>query len=102
MRFNSKKTKSRVVSRSCIYSPSNGYLTLGGVELEEVIKELRILGLTLDSKLMFETLLRKVVSKAVRSLGVVSRAGKLFDCLCMLKSCFTAYVLSILEYCASV
>ena len=29
-------------------------------------------------------------------------AGVLFACLCVLKSCFNAYVLSILEYCAPV
>ena len=28
--------------------------------------------------------------------------GKLFDCQCVLKSCFNVYVLSSLVYCASV
>ena len=40
---------------------------------------LRILGVTFDSKMTFEILLRKVVSQAVRNLRVVLRAGKLFD-----------------------
>ena len=61
---------------------------------------LRIHGVTLDSKLTFETNLREVVVKAARSMGVVHRAGKLFDCPRTLKSCFNAYVLSSLEYCA--
>ena len=46
------------------------------------------------------TQLRDVVSMAIRSLGVVRRARKLFDCPRGLKSCFNAYVLSSLEYCA--
>ena len=46
--------------------------------LEEV-KGVRILGVTLDSKLTFETHLREVVSQVARSLGVMRRAGKLFD-----------------------
>ena len=62
-------------SRSRTYAPSCGEITLGGAELEAV-KSLRILGISLDSKLTFKTHLREVVSKAARSLGVVSRAGK--------------------------
>ena len=62
---------------------------------------MRIFGVTYDSKLTFETYVREVVSKAARSLGAVRRAGKLFDCLRVLKSCFNAFVRSSLEYCAS-
>ena len=50
-----------VVSRSRIIAPSYRNLALG----------LRILGVTLDSKLTFETHLRELVSKAARRLGVV-------------------------------
>ena len=46
--------------------------------------------------------LREVVSKAARSLGIVRRAGKLFNCPRGLKSYFNAYVLFNLEYCACV
>ena len=63
---------------------------------------MRILGVTLESMLTFETHLRKVVSKAARSLRVLCRAGKLFDYPRMLKSCFNAYALPSLEYCAPV
>ena len=42
------------------------------------------------------------MSKAARSLGVVRRAGKLFDCLRVLKGCFNAYILSSSEYFAPV
>ena len=42
--------------------------------------------------------MREVVSKAVRSLD----AGKLFDCPRVIKSCFNAYVLPSLKYCAPV
>ena len=52
---------------------ASGYCDV--TELEE-LKSLRILGVTLDSKLTFETHLRKVVSKAIRSLGIVRRAGE--------------------------
>ena len=52
---------------SLTYAPSYGDLALGVAELEEV-KSLRILGVTLDSKLTFETYLREFVSKAARSM----------------------------------
>ena len=101
MRLNPCKTKSMVVSRSQTIAPDYFDYTLGGEELEEV-KSLRILRVTIDSKLTFETHLREVVSKAARRLGVVYRTGKLFDCMRVLKSCFNAYVLPNLEYCAPV
>ena len=101
MRLNIKKTKFMVVSQSRTIAPGYGELTVGSTELEEV-KSLRILGVTLNSNLTFEMHVRGVVSKAARSLGVVRRAESLFDCPRVLKSCFTAYVLFSLEYCASV
>ena len=96
MGLNPKKTKSMLVIRS-----RTNDLTLGGAELEK-LKRLRILGVTLDSKLTFDTHLQEVVLKAARSLVVVRQVGKLFDCPHMLKSCFNAYVLSSLEYWAHV
>ena len=56
----------------------------------------------MGSKLSFETHLGEVVSKAAWSMGVVCRAGKLFDCPRLLKSSFNAYVMFTLEYCAPV
>ena len=91
-----KKTKSMVVNRSRIYAPGYGHVTFGDAEVK-VVKNLHILAVTLDSKLTFKTYLREIVSKAARNLGVMRRAGKLFDCLCVLKSCFNGYVLSNLS-----
>ena len=68
-----KKTKSMVVSRFRTKASSYGYLTLSSAELEK-LKRLRILSVTLDSKLTFETYLHEVVSKAARSLGVLRSA----------------------------
>ena len=65
--INCGKTKFMLVSRSRIIAPGYGDLTLGGTELQEV-NSLRILGVTLDSKLTFETHVREVVSKVARSL----------------------------------
>ena len=85
-----------MVSRFETSAPGYGDLTLVDAELREV-NSLRILGITFDSKLTFEMHLQGVVSKAAKHLGVVRRAGKLFDCPRVLKSCFNAYVLFSLE-----
>ena len=71
--------------RSQTYASCSDDLTLGSEELEEV-KSLRILGVSFDSKLTFETHLCEVVSKAARSLAVVRWAGNLFDCSRVVKS----------------
>ena len=52
-------------------------------------------------KSTFETYLREIVLKAARSIGV-RRVGNLFVCPRVLKSCFNAYILPNLEYCAPV
>ena len=57
LRLNSNKTKSQVVSRSRTRASGCVHHTLGGEVLEEV-KSRRVLGVTVDSKLMFETHLR--------------------------------------------
>ena len=101
LKFNPKNTKSMVISWSRTIGPGYGEVPLSDAELEEV-QGLHILRVTLDSNLTFETHLRKVESKAARRLGVVSRAGKLFDCPRVRNRCFNAYVLTSLEYCAPV
>ena len=40
------------------------------------------------------------MSKADKDLNIVRKAGKLFDCPRVLKTCFNAYNLSSLEYCS--
>ena len=77
--LNHKKAKFTVVNLFRINDLCYSNLTLGRAELEE-IKSLRILRVTLDSKLTFKAHLQEVVSKTAMSLGVVRRAGKLFDC----------------------
>ena len=75
-----------MISRSRINASGYDDLTLGGAEFEK-LKSLRILGETLDSKLTFETHMREVMSKAARSLGIVSLAGKLSTCAQELPQC---------------
>ena len=100
-KFMLNQMESMVVSRSRTIASRYDDLTLCGAELEEA-KNLQILEVTLDSKLRFETHLRVVVLKAAKRLRFVGLAEKLFDCPRVLKSFFNSYILSSLEYCASV
>ena len=88
-----------VVSRSRPYASGYGDLTLGSQELEEE-KNLRIHGITFDSKLTFDTHLREVVSKAARSFGAIRQKRNLFNCPRLLKSYVNANILPNLQYCA--
>ena len=99
MRLNLKKTKSMMMSGSPTYVAGYSGLNLGGAKLEEV-RSLRIVGVTLDSKLIFETHLHEVASKTATIVCVMRRAGELFDFPHVLNSCLNAYILSGLEYCA--
>ena len=89
MRLTPEKTKSVGASRSRTYAPDYDDFTLEGAELEEV-KSLRVLRITIDYKLKFDTHLREIVSKAAWSFGV-RRAGRLFYCPRVLKNYFNAY-----------
>ena len=89
-----------VISRARKYARSYGDLILGGAELEK-LRSLRILGVTINSKLTVKNHLREVTSKAVRSVCVMRRPGKLFDCSRVLKGCFKGHVSFNLEYCST-
>ena len=58
-----------VVCLSQTIASGYGDLTFGAAELE-VANSLRIPGITLDSKLTFETHLQEIMSKAARSLEI--------------------------------
>ena len=75
MRLNHRKLKFMVVSWSRINALGYGDLIIDGADLEEV-KTLRVLGVTLDSKLTFEAHLREFVPKPARSPGFLRCAGK--------------------------
>ena len=99
MKLNPSKTKTLIISRSRTVSPVHGDLILNGTILK-VSDSLVILGVNLDSKLTFEYQIKSVVSSAARSRGIVRRATKILVTKEVLKTCFRAYVLSRLEYCA--
>ena len=97
MLLNPSKTKAMLLSRSRTVLPVLPPLVLNGVVVERD-SELRVLGVTLDSKLTFELQLRSVASSAARTLGIMRKASKIYQDVSLALKCFWSYVLPILEY----
>ena len=70
MKLNESKTKTMIVSRSRTMHPQSPALTIGGTVLKQS-DDLVILGVTFDSKIIFEKNLRSVSRAASQRLGVL-------------------------------
>ena len=77
MKFNARKTKTMIVSRSRTMHPQSPPLTIGGTVLKES-DDLVILGVTFDSKLTFEKHLRLVSRAASQKLGILRKSWRVF------------------------
>ena len=91
------KTKTMTVSRSRTALPCFPDLTLDDTVLEEQ-SELVILGVTFDTKLTFEKHVRSVASSASQKIGIMRRAGRIFDSVEVVQHCFRSFLLPVLEY----
>ena len=101
MQVNPNKTKSLVVFRSRTVAPQFPGFVLDGAEVERA-HHLRILGVTLDRLLTFETHIRLVVASASSRLGKLTKTLGVFDDLALAVRCFWSYLLPVLEYCLAV
>ena len=87
MKLNAGKTKTMIVSRSCIMHSQSPPLTVGGTVLKESV-DLDILGVTFDSKMTFEKHLRLVSIAASQRLGILSKSWRVFHDRLLLMRCF--------------
>ena len=77
MKSNASKTKTMIVSRSRTMHPQSSPLTIGGTVLKES-DDLVILGVTFDSKTIFEKHLRSVSRAASQRLGILRKSWRVF------------------------
>ena len=100
--MNASKTKTMVVSRSHTMHPQSPLLTVGGTVLKES-DDLVILGVTFDSKMIFEKNLRSVSRghTASQRLGILRKSCQVFHDWLLLGRCCRGYVLPVLEYCSA-
>ena len=101
MLVNPSKTKAMVISRSRTIAPPYPDLVLNGTVID-MVKELRVLGVVLDSKLTFESHVRCVAAAASRKLGILRKTIGLYRLPILAARCFWSFLLPVLEYCSAV
>ena len=93
--------KTMIVSRSCSMYPQSPPLTIGGTVLKES-DDLVILGVTFDSKMIFQKHLRSVSRAASQRLGILRKSWLVFHDRSLLGRCFRCFVLPVFEYYSAV
>ena len=68
----------------------------------EMVSELKILGVILDSKLAFENQVRVIAASVSRRVGIFRKIMSVFRNVAVVAKCFWACILPMLEFCFSV
>ena len=76
-------------------------LSLNGSVIDDV-SHLRILGVTLDCILLFDTHLRTIAASASQKIGILRRSWRIFQDCELLKKCAKCFVVRLLEFCSPV
>ena len=81
--------------------PQSTPLTIGGNVLKES-DDLVIVGVTFNSKVIFEKHHRSVSRTASQRLGILRKSWPVFCDRLLLERCFRCFVLTVLDYCSAV
>ena len=101
MLVNPSKTRVMLISRSRRVEPLFPDLLIDG-SVVEMVSELKILGVILDSKLSFEKQVRAIAASASMRVGILRKTMSVFRDVTVVAKCFTAFILPVLEYCSPV
>ena len=101
MLVNPSKTRGMVISRSRTAEPLLPDLVIDG-SVVEMVSELKILGVILDSKLTFEKHVRAIAASASMRFGTLRKTMSVFRDVAIVANCFWAFILPVLEYCSPV
>ena len=88
---------SLLISRSRTVQPLFPGLVIDG-SVVEMVSELKILGVILDSKLTFEKQVRAIATSASRRDGILRKTMSVFRDVAVVAKCFWAFILPVLEY----
>ena len=97
----SSKTRRRLISRSRTVEPLFPDLVIDG-SVVVMVSELKILGLILDSKLMFEKQVRAIAASAPMRVGILRKTMSVFRDVAVVAKCFWAFIIPVLEFCSPV
>ena len=101
MLVNLSKARGMLISHSRMVEPLFPDL-VKDVSVVEMVSELKILGVILDSKLIFEKQLRPIAASASRRVGILRKTMNVFRYVAVVAKCFWAFILPVLEYCSTV
>ena len=93
--------KSKLISRSFTDEPLFLDLVVDGTVVE-MVSELKIFGVILDSKLAFEKQVRAIAASASRRVGILKKTMSVFRDVAVVAKRFWAFILPVLEYCSPV
>ena len=101
MLVNPSKTRGMLISRSRTVEPLFPYLVIDG-SVVEMVSELKILGVILYSKFMFEKQVKAIAASVSRRVGILRKTMSVFRDVAVFAKCFWAFILPVLEYCSPV
>ena len=101
MLVNPSKTRGMLISRSQTVEPLFPDLVIDG-SVVEIVSELKILGVILDSKLTFEKQVKAIATSASKRVGILRKTMRVFRYVAVVAKCFWAFILPVLEYCSPV
>ena len=101
MLVNPSKTRGMLISRSRTVEPLFPDLLIDG-SVVEMVWELKILGVIIDSKLSFEKQVRAIAASASMRVGILRKTMSVFRDVTVVAKCFWAFILPVLEYCSPV
>ena len=87
MLVNPSKTRGMLISRSRTVEPLFPDLVIDG-SVVETVSELKILGVILDSKLIFEKQVRAIAASALRRVGISRKTISVFRDVAVVAKCF--------------
>ena len=94
-------THNLIISRSRTLNPEHPQIVIGDTIVSESIS-IKLLGVTLDSKLTFETHLRSVASAVSSKVGLLRKCRKIYATDDIVRKCFYSFILPFFEYCSPV
>ena len=101
MLVNPSKMRGMLISRSCTVEPFFPDLVIDG-SVVEMVSELKILGITLDSRFMFKKQVRAIAATVSMRVGILRKTMSVFRDVAIIAKCFWAFILPVIEYCSPV
>ena len=99
MLINPSKTRGMLISRSPTVGTLFPDLVIDSFVVD-MVSELKILGVILDSNLIIEKQVRTIAASVSRMVGILRKTMSVFGHVTLVAKCFWAFILPVLGYCS--